>query len=288
MSIDITRLSENELLPALGNADWIISLPTGYANLLISSAWREEIVAWAGTRFVRWVLSGVRPEITHDYDPPWDHSGQVRKRRADPLTLRILYSTLAEWLEEECTGQSRATYDSGYGLYWLTYGDELEEHIRERLTELILSQYRPSSLECEDDFQDVLWDDLGSVTISLEAALSLYVGQMSTAEIWKRFETLTYAQIEEEQRLSAERAAHYKRMHQLARQFWITHFADLQGTRIEQPEFKALHLEEHLRELFADADPDVVEAIAEVGLPGIFSNSVVEAIKRLAQNALSD
>jgi hypothetical protein len=57
-------------------------------------AFRQEAACWAAYT----IRYGTRWEITHDYDPPWDHSGELRKAKEgfDPSR----YLTLTELLEE--------------------------------------------------------------------------------------------------------------------------------------------------------------------------------------------
>ncbi len=286
MAVEITKLNEDELLSALGDGDWVIAMPEGYPDLQLSTQWRDEVVTWAGTRFVRWVLSGSHIEIDYENDPPWDHSGNARHQNADPLLLRTLYDTLAAWLEDEYTGQWTATFESGYGKSWETYGDRVEEQVRDRLTALFRSQYADQFAAQPDELGDEVWDDVDLVKISLEQAILMIIRRIPCAAAWQQFEPLTQQQLAQEKRLAAERAVHYASIHAQAQQFWDTYFSDLQRVRIDQPQFRQLRIAERLRECFLDADPDVIAAIVEVGLPGNFSNRVSEAVKTIARDAL--
>ncbi len=60
----------------------------------------------------------------------------------------------------------------------------------------------------------------------------------------------------------------------MMKQFWQHHFSHLIGERIEYPRFIDMKLED----ILADTAPNIVEAIAELGLPGNFSNNVRETI----------
>jgi hypothetical protein len=156
--------------------------------------------------------------MSHDNDPHWDHSGEVRRNNADPLILRTLYDTLVEWLDNEYTGQWTPTYTSGCGMNWETYGDVVEEYVRERLAEWCHSQFDDKS----DDFEDTFWDDADLVMSQVEQALLMVVRRIPTEEAWKRFETLAHQQIADEKRLLAEQAAHFAQMHTLLslRRLW--------------------------------------------------------------------
>jgi len=283
MAVNITKLGEEELLPALGTGDWSIELPTGYPDLVTSDDWRAGIIAWVGTQFVRWVLNGVHFEIDHVNDPTGDHSGEARPEHTDSLMLRTLYDHLAEWLAHEYTGEWSPTYESGHGKHWETYNHVVTEYVQERLFELVRTQ---CAANIATQSEDAIWDDLDLIMIILERALLIVIEHIPTLEAWKRFEALTHQQIAEERRLSAARTALYDRMYEQARQFWYAHFPDLQKTQIELPQYQELRLEQRLTALLADTDPEVVEVVAKVSLPGNFSNSVRYAIQLLAKNAL--
>jgi len=282
MAVDLTKLNEDELLSALGDGKWVIAMPEGYTDLHVTPQWRDEIAAWIGTRFVRWVLNGVRYEIIYHSHSSWDRSGEAQKMPADPLMLRTDYSTLAAWFEHEHTGQWKPTYESGYGKHWETYNDVVENYIRECLTELFHTEYATQFAADEEHGRDTVWDNLCLVEIDLVQALTMIIGRITPAEAWARYEAVTRQQIAEEQRLSAERTALYMHKRAQAQQFWQAYFGDLQQVRIEQPQFEELYLEKRLYELFLDTAPDVIEAIAEVGLPGDFSNKVSAHIRALA------
>ncbi|MBZ0307186.1 MAG: hypothetical protein K8I82_14035 [Anaerolineae bacterium] len=278
MATDITRLDEDELLPKLGDGEWVIAMPEGYADFHVSAQWRDAIMVWVGVRYVRWVLNGEYYRIDHESDPHWDHSGEARRQIVDPQFLRTRYDTLVEWLDNEYTGQWIPTYTSGFGKDWETYGDVVEEHIRECLVELCRIGFT-------DDSDDVFWDDTALVMTQVEQALLMTIRYIPTEEVWKRFETLVHQQITEEKRAAAKRSTYIARMRDFVQEFWQTYFSDIQRTRIERPQFVEMRLEERLRESLLDADPDVVAAIVEVGLPGIFSNSVAAHIKIIARDA---
>ena len=124
MAIDILNLSETDLLPTLGNGDWLIALPDNHPDMIIPAVLREQLANEAARQFVRWAIGGISVEINHHSDPPWDHSGHAYRHQTDPLVLMTRYKTLQEWLDEAYTGNSRASFVSGMGLFWDTYGDD--------------------------------------------------------------------------------------------------------------------------------------------------------------------
>jgi hypothetical protein len=255
----------------------------------VTISWRKEIRDAAAQRFVRWVLNGVSIEIRHDLDPSWDHSGHARQYQADPLILLTRYETLQEWLDSEYTGDSTASFVSGMGLFWDTYADQIKREADERVFELLKSHLQAVLGYDEDDEDDdalmEIVDETVLVQESITKATLLQIGEMATSDVWQRYLPAVQRRIVEEQRKAEEQAAYRTVMQQRIQYFWAHHFPDIEGQRIEKPQFKELHLADRLRELLADADPEVVDAIAELGLPGPFSNSVRDEIQHLARQA---
>jgi hypothetical protein len=285
MGIDITKLAENQLLTVLGDGDWHLTLPTGDPDVIATAQWRQDLVEAACCWFVRWVMTGVDIEIIHDYDPPWDGSGSPRRQPADPMMLLIRHDSLDSWMTAEPTGQSRASYLSGMGLFWDTYEDQLQEEIDSRVYHLLRTHWLKLR-DYPDDFElseDPDWEELFSVELHLQQALRLFVGRITTADAWKQYESVVHAQIAEERRQATIRQAEYERKRDLAQQFWRQHFADLTGQRIEYPEFVGLKLGPRIADILADTDPQVVEAIADLGLPGNFSTHASADIKYIAR-----
>lgn len=286
--VNILKLNEDELLARLGQGDWLIALPDNLPPLTVTVQWRRDLQALAGKRFVRWVMAGIDHVFTHDGDPPWDSSGRLRQIAADPLTLLTRHETLAEWADHEYTGHSRATYVSGCGLGWNTYKDEMEEDLESEAYQLLGSHCMAfwDFEEMSELFMDSRWDhsDLPLIVLHLFQALGIETLQLSTAEAWQRFQADVLAE-NEEKRLQSER---HWRMMDVVRQFWEYHFPDLIDMRIEMPQFQELGLEARIREVLADADPDIVRMMVELPanhLPGLYSNSVTEYIKALIHQA---
>ena len=93
----------------------------------------------------------VHYEWYHD-DCPYDHSGYLKQ-----CGFISLNQTVLEFLENEYTGDKEATYESGYGFRYLTYGDLLFYDINE-LSESILQSYIKNHLE--KTFEQTLSDNL--------------------------------------------------------------------------------------------------------------------------------
>lgn len=289
MAIDILDLNETDLLPTLGDGDWLIALPDNYPDVIIPAVWRRQLSDSGAIKWVRWVINGIFVEINHDLDPPWDHSGQAYRYRADPQMLLARYETLQEWMDEECTGNSTASFVSGMGLFWDTYGKDVESDVDEKVSELLKAHFRSmTGYDEDDDIWIDMFDDVTWVQSAITHAIVLTIGLRSTQEAWATLQTEVQIQMAEERREAEERAAHYAVMHEQIQQFWQRHFAHLDNRRIERPEFRALKLADRLRDLLADTDPQLVHAISELSLPGDFSNSVRTEIQRIARRVLVD
>ena len=133
----------------------------------------------------------------------------------------------------------------------------------------------------EDAFSDTVFD----VQLGLEHALIRLFGSLTTEETWRRYELAAHEEALEQQRQHDIWMRELERQRWQARQFWETHFADVIGMRVEVPQFRSLSLESRLREILLDTDPETVDSIAALGLPGDFSNSVQERIRKIAQAA---
>lgn len=291
MGIDITKIPNGQLLAVLGQGDWVIALPGDYPDLVVTAAWRQLLVDDTARRFVRWALRGIRYRINHDDDPPWDSSGNAERESLNTEDMLSLYETLDEWMEDELTGNSMASYVSGMGLYWQTYGEDIQIDLHNELAEYLKQNLLPKNITDQNTLWD-LWDQtseaIDPVDVYLEEALLEAVGLMPTRDAWRNYKSIVQAQIETERVEAAEQAARYREMDRQVRAFWRQHYPGLDGVRIEKPQFKALKMADSLADKLADTDPLVVEAIASLGLPGNFSNSVKMIIALIAKRALED
>ncbi|MCI0708990.1 MAG: hypothetical protein L0154_02400 [Chloroflexi bacterium] len=284
-AIDVLKLHENQLLKELGTADWLVAVPDETPPITITAQWRHTMQDYAGKQFVRWVMEGVDHVHTNDYDPPWDHSGSLRRISTDPLILLARHHSLSEWAENEYTGHSDATFMSGMGLRWITYDEDIRDYIERQLYELFnIHCANAWNLESVDDlFDDDRWvfGDTTYVVSSLSYAVLEENLQLSTAEAWQQFEDDIHAENEARRKKTEQ----HQLMQRQVRQFWELYFPDLMDIRIEMPLFREMGLEERIAEVLADADPAIVRMMAEVYIPGMYSNSVRERIKDIVKRA---
>jgi len=285
--IDITGLDTEEALRLLGQGDWLIVLTAGLPDVTISQTWRQSLQTFAAKQFVEWVIAGIDRKLSHDNDPPWDCSGQVKRMNADSLLLLARYTMLVDWAKNELTGHSRATFVSGMGLWWETYHDDIESVVETQMYDLLEAHCR-NHFDLEDDaavWEHKLWDHVEYVMIYLESVLVDDAMQMTTSDAWQIYESEVRAELEARHRQAEKHAEEQKQ----ARIFWRTHFPDLVDVRIELPQFREMNLEDRISECFADADPHLMRLItAGTFLPGNYSNGVREWIRQIAQKSLTD
>lgn len=294
MGIDITKVKFERMLELLGEGDWEITIPLQLPDLIVTRQWRqtirERVIDW----FIRWVINAIDHQITYDYDPPWDHSGTVRSIPTDPMILLTRHELLAHWLEEEHTGQSKATYLSGYGLHWLTFNDELSELVQEMVHELVSGYWRRVHNH-PDDYElhfDPVWDELDLEIICLEHALAEYISQsqLTTKQAWDENAAMVRAKIERERIEYQARVEQHHQMQEQIKEVWQAFFPDLMNMTIEMPQFREMKLEERIADVLTDIDPQIVEAMASgrFSPPFICSISVRGTIQRIAKDAMTD
>ena len=287
-AINVMKIDENQLLDRLGKADWVIALPENLPSLTITTEWRRALQAYAGKEFVRWVIKGTDHVLTYDYDPSWDHSGSLQSIETDPRLLLARHEMLSDWAKDEYTGQSKATYTSGYGRLWTTYDGDIGDYIEREIT-AYLSAHCMNIWKIEDEydlFMDKRWDfsDIPSIVLTLVTALLEDTLQLSTAYAWKWFE----ADISAENAAKRQQAEAYQHMYKQVRQFWERHFPDLIGLRIDMPLFREMGLEQRITKVLSDADPAIVRMMTEikaVRFPGSYSNTVSERIQAIVKRA---
>jgi hypothetical protein len=290
MGVDISNVPEEELLEVLGDGDWILTLPEGYPDVVITAAMRQTLYDEVARTFVEWTMRGIEVEIDHSFDPEWDRSGVALRRERDPLMLLIKYETIEEWLDKAYTGNSQASYMSGHGLYWDTYGNEFDRRTQEFWSELI-GTIAHAQCDDEDDYYDYLesiGDAVVDVEISAIQALTLYIRRGTTNEVWKKYQGEVSARLYQQQAEAKERRIRHSIMRDRVQSFYDLHFADLPRDKMEMPQFREFNVENRLREVLLDADPELVTAMAEVGLPIVVSNKVSDKITNLLRDILKE
>jgi hypothetical protein len=290
MGVDISNIPDEKLLEVLGDGDWVLSLPEDYPDVVITATMRQELYDEVAQTFVEWAMRGIEVEIDHSFDPEWDRSGVALRRERDPLMLLIKYETFEEWLDKAYTGNSQASYMSGHGLYWDTYGNEFDRRTQEFWDERIDDMARSLSKD-EEDYYEILErtvDSVLDVEINAVEALRHYIRKGTTKEVWKKYQGEVATKLYQQQAEAEERRIRHSIMRDRVQSFYDLHFADLPCDKMEMPQFREFNVENRLREVLLDADPELVTALAEVGLPIVVSNKVSDKITNLLREILKE
>lgn len=290
MSVNIFKLEEEDMPKVLGEDDWHIFIADDKPDLIVTRQFRQKYLDDIAKCFVRWVKEAKDRVISHHNDPHYDSSGSIRTSEADPIMLLIRHETLEGWLKEEYTGYSQASYVSGSGLYWETYDEKWEDDLQSSAFYLVrdaicsyLGIDNPADIDVEDYDE---YDSYELIDILIVVALKRVVYAHQTKDIWEKYEADVQNEIEQERIEYQQFRQHRQHMIEQARYFWSVFFAEESNMKLETPEFHRLGIEEKLRNILPDTDPEIVKAIAEIGWLGDCSNSVGIAIKKIAEEAL--
>lgn len=261
------------------NGNWCIFLPDNQLNLVITAQQRQRLLDWAMPLFTEWMIEGKTFDITHDYDPLWDYSGETVKRDLEELERQeIMRGTLGEWMNEELTGNWSPTFMSGYGKSYDRYFDGIQHHISSEVHELLKMQV---ALERWDEVWDS--DEWGDAVLALEEALLDRIAAIPAAEAYRRSEAETRQKIAQRAVEVQERQRVVTEWCERSRRFFAKHFRFLSmDTFVDKPAWRKLGLAAQLRNALASAAPADIEAVVELGLPGNFSKSVNAEIKQIA------
>jgi hypothetical protein len=246
---------------------------------------RQEILDIHACWFVNWVLDGIKREITHAYDPPWDRSGTVLSKVMDECTLLNLYKTLGEWMGEELTGNRTATYESGYGLSADNFGREIHDSIERGIWEGFRAQFTDDD---DLDIEEILGDsDAYCLGIyGFASALVVILGRMQTEEVWKKFKDQEIHSRKLAKEAASRKWEFFEALRERSKELKASRLPQITDAKIERPQWNEENLGVFLEQVLSEADIEYVIAVAEVGLPGKFSNSVAADIRNIAKSVL--
>ncbi len=264
-----------------GEGIWRVRSSGDWPDLVLEPEDRQHIFNAAAKQFAEWVFEGTVDAIHHRNDPPWDHSGELVKITSTPTERLALYDTLEAWMEEAHTGNSSASFESGYGLSYETFHAKIDRLVMNELTALWTRGLSEAQRELMFD-QDP-WED----TVDVQIALGLLVGQMSVPEAWTRGQAAARAALAIEEAETEIEHTRVERCRMLAKEFWNKYFRNFSERFIDKPTAHDIGFFDHLRRALADAKPETVYAIIQVGLPGDFSNRVSQMIQAEANAVFS-
>ncbi|MCA1066117.1 hypothetical protein QTG56_25480 (plasmid) [Rossellomorea sp. AcN35-11] len=187
----------------------------------------QQVSEWIARVF----LSETRKEVTHDFDPPWDYSGELIDTN-EPFQLKD-YTSLESFTENEYNGISEASFVSGCGLLHKYYTDELDELTDEWVVDQLISAVIELRREHPDRFNDfiegvkeegeeihtakeitqliLMTDIIGDfIVFDLPTELSVEVGKMNLSYLVKRSTEIVKEKIREEE-LQAKKQSELKK-----------------------------------------------------------------------------
>jgi hypothetical protein len=225
--------------------------------------------------FSRWVIEGRLYDVSYADDPPWDHSGKLIKIDSTPDVRLGLFPTLGRWADEAYTGISVPTCLSGMGLAHQTYDEEIENVIRSGIlaiwTRHLSAEEREAFLGLEPE----------STAVDLTFRLIERACDIRTDAAWEIGEPGARECILRDSRERERRWSQDRDREARVESFWKRYLSDIPpGFRIDAS--NAQLFMERLGRILDLADPEDLEALKQKGLPGNFSKSVQERIRRMA------
>jgi hypothetical protein len=241
----------------------------------------QSLARWSMELFTEWLLDGKTFDVDHSFDPPGDHSGILSCRKLTEEERReIMSKTLLEWMRNQYSGNSTASYVSGCGLFHDDYQKVIEDYVLERITDVLKSQ-----VSDEEWWELIENDDFVFFEADIQSHIMEAIQSIPTKEAyrWRQKEVLrrrVQREIENQNRQNyLDKCASY------AVAFQRRHLPWFPTSFIDKPLWRNSGLETQLREALKKADSKTLEALREVGLNGQFSNSVASEIRRLMEEA---
>jgi len=274
----------DKLIDKYSDAAWALKV-TDELIFVLTPSRRQEILENYACWFANWVLDGKKREITHDYDPPWDGSGTVLTRKMGEGALLYWYRTLGEWMEEELTGNQTATFLSGCGLA----AENFERRIRDSIERDMWESFR-TELPEEDvmAIEEILGNSdafVWGVEVFADPLVKLF-GQMKTDEVWEKFKDQVVFSRKLANEAVRRRWEFREALGEKSKELLETSLPQITEAKIERPYWKKENLGEYLEKILKKAEIEYVVAVAEVGLPGHFSNSVAAEIREIGKSVL--
>ena len=254
----------------------------GDRSLIFSKTEIQRLARWSMEIFTEWLLDGKTYEVYHGFDPSWDHSGiLIRRKLTEEERREIMSQTLGEWMRSQYSGTSTASFISGCGLFHDDYGNVIENYVQERIREVFMSQISEEEwwdLGDNDDYVFCFEPELQlRIVEAIQSILTKDAYQWCEKEVRRR---RVQREVENQ-----KRQAYLAECSRRASAFQSRYLPWLPTIYIDKPLWRKNGIEEQLREALKNADSQTLEALTEVGLPGRFSNSVTSEIKKLLTEA---
>ena len=255
----------------------------GDRNLSFPKTEVRRLARWSMELFTEWLLDGRTFEVDHGFDPPWDHSGMLKCRRlTEDERKEILSWTLGEWMRNQYSGNSTASYEPGCGLFHDDYQNVIEDHVQESISDVLRSQVS------EEEWWDLIEnDDFNDFEVNLQSHIIDAIRSLPTRDAYQWCEKEVLRRRIQREVENRHRQNYLDECRRRAFAFQERYLPWLPTGYIDKPLWRSDRIEEQLREALKMVDAKTLEALKAVGLKGRFSNSVASEIEKILAEAPS-
>jgi hypothetical protein len=241
----------------------------------------QRLARWSMELFTEWLLDGKTFDVDHSFDPPGDHSGiLICHKLTEEERREIMNKTLGEWMRNQYSGNSTASYVSRCGLFHDNYQKVIEDYVLDRITDVLKSQ-----VSDKEWWELIENDDFFLFELDIQSHIVEAIQSIPTKEAyrWRQKEVLRRRVQREIENLN--RQNYLDECSSYAFAFQRRHLPWFPTSFIDKPLWRNSGLETQLREALKKADSKTLEALSVVGLNGQFSNSVASEIRKLMEEA---
>lgn len=245
-----------------------------YSFLKVSKEMRSIIVKEIAIYFSEWVIDGTTFNITYDFDPPWDCSGQlmeVKTGRADRLVYG--YNSFGLFLEECLTGEIVDGYEGKKFLYQTHF--EVVENI-------ILDILRDYWLKSEDYIED---DNCFESEMDMLYKVIEFLSEMSPMQLWILGKGDAQNNIDKFYQAMDERQDEFIQNKNIVAKFWHDNFKEINYKITKQ---KSKEFFNKFYDIAVKTDPKTLIAIKDVGLPGDLTDFVSSVLRKKVTELLKN
>mgnify|MGYP006281511475 FL=1 len=269
----------------------------------------DDYIQMVSEWFAYIVLSKKRKRIDHSIDPPWDNSGRVISTD-EKLQLED-YATFEEFLENELTGESFATYVSNMGIAHYTYDRDFElksmdwiyHQVKLVIEDLIkvknvylVNYLQDKDMSCDIDKANMIEEEMNFEDIAVDCRYYIFFElreKISKADphfLFKRGKDNAKKRIKEERKRANKRKKIFEENRKQAKNTWQKiskkykmKYGEEMPRKVEKPLYDK-KLKQLLNEMYEHGVN--VEEIQNVGeyLSYKFSNSVCNLLLKFKYN----
>lgn len=269
----------------------------------------DDYIQMVSEWFAYIVLSKKRKRIDHSIDPPWDNSGRVISTD-EKLQLED-YATFEEFLENELTGESFATYVSNMGIAHYTYDRDFElksmdwiyHQVKLVIEDLIkvknvylVNYLQDKDMSCDIDKANMIVEEMNFEDIAVDCRYHIFFElreKISKADphfLFKRGKDNAKKRIKEERKRANKRKKIFEENRKQAKDTWQKiskkykmKYGEEMPRKVEKPLYDK-KLKQLLNEMYEHGVN--VEEIQNVGeyLSYKFSNSVCNLLLKFKYN----